>query len=84
MKNKIYNLYERAVNYLDGTSMDDTPLAIINYACEVLADVEDFRELYGRCCFHINMWNDNTFEEQIAEGDEIVEEISGELGEYLA
>lgn len=83
MKNKIENLYKRAVNYIEGIT-DDTAHNIINYACDVLADNEDLRELYGRCCFHINMWNDNTFEEQIAEGDEIIEEISGTLGEYLA
>lgn len=79
---EIYDLYEKCANYMCG---DDTNTAkeIIEQAVDVLADNKDLNELWSMCVFHTNNWNDNSIEEQESDADEIVEELSGELGEYL-
>lgn len=78
---KLFNLYEIASGYLNGADKY-TSKEIIEIACDVLADSE-FNELYAECVAHINMWTENTLEKHIAQGDEIIEEISGVLGEHF-
>lgn len=79
---EIYDLYEKCANYMSG---DDTNTAkeIIEQAVDVLADNKELNELWSRCVVHINNWNGNSIEQQESDAYEIVEELSGELGEYL-
>ena len=79
---KIYKLYEKCVNWLNG---DDTytPKEIIEESVDVLADIKTLDELWQKCAIHINNWNGNTIEEQCEQAEVIVVELSGYLGEYL-
>lgn len=82
MEKELVRLYENAVDYI-GEDNTLSQKEIIEDACRVLADYDEFQSLYEKCCNHINGWNENTLEEQEVEGYCIVEEISGELGEYF-
>ena len=79
---KIYKLYEKCVNWLNG---DDTftPKEIIEEAVDVLADIPELDAIWEKCVFHINNWNEQSIEEQCDQDEEIVEELSGYLEEYI-
>ena len=79
---EIYKLYEKCVNWLNG---DDTytPKEIIENAVDILADNSELNEIWKECAFHINHWNGNTIEEQCEQAEELVEDLSWYLGEYL-
>ena len=79
---EIYKLYEKCVNWLNG---DDTytPKEIIENAVDILADNSELNEIWKECAFHINNWYGNTIEEQCEQAEELVEDLSGSLGEYL-
>ena len=79
---EVYDLYDKCTKWLNG---DDTctPKEIIEEAVDVLADIPELDSIWEKCMFHINNWNENSIEDQCAEDEEIVEELSGCLGEYL-
>ena len=79
---KVYKLYEKCVNWLNG---DDTytPKEIIEEAVDVLADIKELDDLWQECVVHINNWNGSTIEEECDESESIIEDLSGQLGEYL-
>lgn len=79
---KVYKLYEKCVNWLNG---DDTytPKEIIEEAVDVLADIKELDDLWQECVVHINNWNGNDIDCQCEQAEVLVEELSGYLGEYL-
>lgn len=83
---ELQKIYETAVLHLTSEHPETIPVSahdLINETCNAIKDIPELENLYLRCVYHINGWNENTLEEQIAECHEIIEEISGFLGEYL-
>ena len=60
-----------------------TPKEIIEEAVDVLADIPELDAIWEKCVFHINNWNEQSIEEQCDQDEEIVEELSGYLEEYI-
>lgn len=80
--NEIYKLYEDCSNWLNG---DDTNTAkeLVERAVDVLAEDNEFNDIWSKCVFHINNWNNSSIEEQCEQAEELVEDLSACLGEYL-
>ena len=79
---EVYDLYDKCLNCMNG---DDTftPKAIIEEAVDVIADIPELDAIWEKCVFHINNWNEQSIEEQCDQDEEIVEELSGYLEEYI-
>ena len=76
-------IYLAAVNYLQGDNQKSAH-DIIDECADIIKDIPELSDLWDMLAVHINMWNDETFEEHIARAEELIEEITGYLGEYLA
>ena len=91
MNKALYNLYERAAEFI-GFDGDDSALSIINEGADIFTEYEDelpdyVAEVLGDCITHINKDFANgyepTFDEYVDMGYGLVEDISGTLGEYF-
>lgn len=88
----LQDIYQKAVNYLNGNSVISQK-DIIEETCNFLDNLEttsiekDKRkslfDLYDKCVCHLNMWNEDTLAEHILNGSLLIEEISGVFGEIL-
>lgn len=86
----LQDIYKKAVDFLNGDtaiSQRDT----IDETCDFLDSLElttleknkQLFDLYQKCSYHINMWNEETLAEHILNGSLLIEEISGVFGEIL-
>ena len=93
LNDKLYSLYERASDYINRADCDTIPDIIKNGADifveheDELAEMPSVAEVLGACLIHINKWFEDdevpTLEEYEDDGYELVEEISGTLGEFF-
>ena len=86
MKEKLYEIYEMAVDYLNGK--DINPTSIISEAAGVYGEYdvpEQLKEVLSRCMLFTNkdFESELTIGEYINKGDSLIEELSGFLGEYF-
>ena len=79
---EIQNLDIKCVNWLAGDNTYTTH-ELISEAVNVLACVDELHDIYARCVYHMNNFSNLSLSEQIEEGEDIVEELSGYLGEWL-
>lgn len=84
----LYQVYDMATKYLTGE--DISPIIIISKASDVyikyLEDVpEQLVDILIQCSLYINkdFGKEISFSEYITMGEELVEELSGILGEYF-
>lgn len=97
---QLYGLYKKSTDWLQGLNYENVnELNIINEGADILINnleeldsIEESESTYGiyeiltRCVYYINKDFDHevTIEEYMAMGGELVEEISGYLGEFFA
>lgn len=80
---KIQNAYHSAAEYICGGDAKSARY-IIDETYDAIANTPSLKDFAAKLVQHINWWNEETFEEHIAEAETLVEEISGTLGEWLA
>ena len=78
----ISNLLIKCENYLNGNNIY-TPKEIIEEATDILAGVVGLMQIWEKCVFHINNWENKMIEEQCEDADSLVEELSGYIAEWL-
>lgn len=95
---QLYGLYKKSADWLQGLNSENVnKLNIINEGADILTNnleeldsiegqFEGVYEVLTRCVYYINKDFDHevTIEEYMAMGGELVEEISGYLGEFFA
>lgn len=88
MEKKLYQIYDLASRYICG---DDTALhtEIIGLAAQLAYEESlpnELKELFGRCLCYTNKDFEKpmTFAEYVSLGEELIEELSGFLGEHFA
>lgn len=92
LRKKLFDLYKRAADYICGS--EETTIDIINDAADILTESKDklaeapeITNLLGRCLIHCTKdfeeGKEPTFEQYVSDGYELVEELSGTLGEFF-
>lgn len=88
MKKELYQLYLKVVECVNGISK--SPFDIIDTSATLYVKYMDvltpnLQEVMGKCLLFVNkdFEGEMTFDEMIGYGDELVEELSGCLGEYF-
>jgi len=71
---EVYDLYDKCLNWLNGDETN-TPKEIIEDAVDVLADIPELDAIWEKCMTHVN--------EDRCEDEEIIEELSDQLGLYI-
>lgn len=88
-RQELYNLYEMATNYM--TNNTDKPFAVLDKAAEIYVNYKNqlspsLQKVTGKCLCFINhdFESEMTFSEYASYGDELIEDLSGFLGEYFS
>lgn len=87
----MFEIYKVVTDYLCGNGSDDEQLETLSRVVDLYMQIcndtegipEEINGLLMQAVDHINMSNDTTLADHIADGYSILEELSGYLGEYF-
>jgi hypothetical protein len=92
MEKILFEIYKVVTDYLCGNGGDDEQLValskVVDLYMQICNDADkipvEINGLLMQAVDHINMSNDTTLADHIADGYSILEELSGYLGEYFS